>query len=156
MAVIDALDESGTEHTRAGILHALAIYGGKLPANTRILLTSRPLLDIGEALNSNQYNILARSLDDVDNEFTNHDLFLYVSTRLRSPDSTFSSRDLQRLAAKSDGIIEWARLTCDFISSRSGVMRNEAFDEVMSHTPGSGRTPRRNVHRILEGSHQRV
>ena len=40
VVVIDALDESGTEHTRAAILHVLAAYGGELPTNIRILLTS--------------------------------------------------------------------------------------------------------------------
>ena len=57
VVVIDALDESGTERTRAAILHALATYGAKRepPANIRILLASRPLLDIAEVLNNNQH-----------------------------------------------------------------------------------------------------
>ena len=139
VVVIDALDESGTEHTRAPILHVLATYGGKLPANIRILLTSRPLLDIKEALNANQRSIAARSLDG-DNESTIRDIHLYVSSRLRSLGDTFSHWDFQSLAAKSDGVFEWARLACDFVSSRSGVMAKKAFDEIMSHTADSGRT----------------
>ena len=141
VVVIDALDESGMERTRKAILYVLATHGAKLPANVRILLTSRPLLDIVEALNSNQHtSIISRSLDDVDNESTIHDIHLYVSARLKSPGGTFSYQDFQRLAAKSDGVFEWARLACDFISSRNGVMPKKAFDEIMSHTPGSGRT----------------
>ena len=138
VVVIDALDESGTEHTRSIILDVLATYGPELPANIRILLTSRPLSDIREALNANQSSIIARSLDG-DNESTISDIHLYVSTRLKSLD-TFFYQDFQRLAATSNGVFEWARLACDFISSRNGVKPKEAFDEIVSHTPGSGRT----------------
>ena len=138
--VIDALDESGTEHTREAILHVLTVYGAELPANIRILLTSRPLLDIEDALNTDQHGILARSFDSIDIKSTISDIRLYVSTRLRSLGDTFSHQDFQRLAAKSDGVFEWARLACDFISSRNGVIPKEAFDEIMFHTPGSGRT----------------
>ena len=140
VVVIDALDESGTEGTRAAILHILTACGAELPANIRILLTSRPLLDIGEALNTDQHSILVRSLDDIDIKSTISDIHLYVSMRLRSFGDTFSDQDFQRLAAKSDGVFEWARLACDFVSSRNGVTPKEAFDEIMSHTPGSGRT----------------
>ena len=139
VVVIDALDESGTERTRAAILWALSAYGAKLPANVRILLTSRPLSDIGEALNTKQH-ILSRSLDDIDNEFISRDIDLYVSTRLRDVDDTLSKQDFQRLVIKSGGVFEWARLACDFVSLQNGVTPKEAFDEIMSHTPGSGRT----------------
>ena len=139
VVVIDALDESGAERTRVAILHVLATYGVKLPANIRILLASRPLLDIGKELNTNQH-ILARSLDDIDNESIMHDIHLYVSTRLKSIGDVLSDQDFRRLAAKSDGIFEWARLACDFVSARNGIMPKEAFDEIMSHTPGNGRT----------------
>ena len=140
VVVIDALDESGTEHSRNAILHVLATYGAELPANIRILLASRPLLDIGEALSANP-SILTKSLDEIDNESTMRDIHLYVSTRLRSIGDTFSDQDFQQIAAKSDGIFEWARLACDFVSPRNrGVMPKEAFNELMSHTPGNGKT----------------
>ena len=139
VVVIDALDESGTVHTREAILHVLTACVAELPANVRILLTSRPLLDIGKALNANRH-ILARSLDDIDSESTIHDIHVYVSTQLRNLRDIFSHHDFQRLAAKSDGIFEWARLACDFIFSRNGVLPRETFDEIMSHTPGSGGT----------------
>ena len=140
VVIIDGLDESGAEHTREAILHVLTAYGAELPPNIRILLTSRPLLDIGEALNTDQDSILPRSLDRVDTVSAIGDIHLYVVSRLRSLGDTFSHQDLQRLAAKSDGVFEWARLACDFVSSRNGVIPKEAFNEIMSHTPGSGRT----------------
>ena len=137
--VIDALDESGTERTRAAILHVFAIHGTKLPTNMRILLTSRPLFDITETLSSNQHSILSRSLDGIDTASTIRDIHLYVSTRLKSLGDTFSDQDFQSLASKSHGVFEWARLACDFVSLRNGRLPKKAFDEIMSHTPGSGR-----------------
>ena len=50
--VINVLGESGIESTRTAILWILATHDTELPANIRILLTSQPLTDIGEALNT--------------------------------------------------------------------------------------------------------
>jgi len=139
VVVIDALDESGAESTRATVLGVLAAYGAKLPANIRILLTSRPLVDIGEALTTSPH-IYARSLDDIDTELTMRDIHLYVSTRLKTLRVTFTSENFQQLAAKSGGVFEWARLACDFVSPRSGVIPRDRFRQIMSHAPGDGRT----------------
>ncbi|KIM53042.1 hypothetical protein SCLCIDRAFT_1223218 [Scleroderma citrinum Foug A] len=139
VVVIDALDESGAQHTRATVLKILAACGGELPANIRILLTSRPLVDIEEALDTSPH-IYARSLDDIDMELTMRDIYLYVSTRLKSLRDTFSDENLQQLAAKSSGVFEWARLACDFVSPRIGVISKDRFHEIMSHAPGDGRT----------------
>jgi len=139
VVVIDALDESGAEHTRATVLKVLAAYGAELPANIRILLTSRPLVDIEEALNTNPH-IYARSLDAIDTELTMRDIHLYVSTRLNRLRDTFSDENFQQLAVKSGGVFEWARLACDFISPRIGVIPKDRFHDIMSHAPGDGRT----------------
>ena len=139
VVVIDALDESGGERTRATILEVLATYGGELPANIRILLTSRPLVDIEEALNISPH-IYSRSLDAIDTELTVRDIQLYVSTRLKSLRNTFSDENFQQLAVKSSGVFEWARLACDFMSPRIGVIRKDHFHEIMSHAPGGGST----------------
>ena len=139
VVVIDALDESGAERTRATVLEVLAAYGAELPANLRILLTSRPLVDIGEALSTSPH-ICARSLDAVDTELTMRDMHLYVSTRLKSLGDTFSDENFQQLAAKSGGVFEWARLACDFMSPRMGVIPKVRFHEIMSHASGGGRT----------------
>jgi len=139
VVVIDALDESGAERTRVTILEVLAAYGGDLPANIRILLTSRPLPDIVEAL-AHSPRIHARSLDAIDTELTMRDIHLYVSTRLKSLRDTFSDENFQQLAAKSEGVFEWARLACDFISPRIGVISKDRFHEIMSHASGDGRT----------------
>ena len=68
------------------------------------------------------------------------DIHRYISTRLKCISGTFSDEDLQRLAEKSGGVFEWARLACDFVSPRNGIISKESFHEIMSHTPGNGRT----------------
>jgi len=50
VVVIDALDESGVEATRRDILGILAAHDAQLPANIRIVLTSRPIMDIRQTL----------------------------------------------------------------------------------------------------------
>ena len=139
VVVIDALDESGAERTRATVLEVLAAYGAELPANLRILLTSRPLVDIGKALNTCPH-VYARSLDAIGAELTIRDIHFYVSTRLKSLRDPFSDENFQQLAAKSGGVFEWARLACDFMSPRSGVIPRDRFRQIMSHAPGDGRT----------------
>ena len=139
VVVIDALDESGAETTRAPVLAALTARDAQLPANIRILLTSRPLVDIQEALDASQH-VRIRSLDDIDAESTLSDVRLYVSYRLKSPENTFSDADIQQVAVKSGGVFEWARLACDFIFDRTRVIAKRRLDEIMSHTPGGGRT----------------
>ena len=95
VVIIDALDESGAEATRASILNALSAHDRKLPTNIRILLTSRPLMDISEALNVAQH-VYARSLDDIEAELAIADIRLYVSYRLKNLDNAFSDENLQR------------------------------------------------------------
>ena len=135
VVVIDALDESGVEATRTTVLEVFTTKGAELPANVRILLTSRPLADIGEVLSTAEH-VHAMSLDDIDGQLAMGDIHLYVSTRLKKLTSTFSDKDFWRLAEKSGGLFEWARLACDFVFPRVGVIPKKRFDEIMSHTSG--------------------
>ena len=139
LVVIDALDESGAVGMRATVLKVLAVHCGKLPANIQILLTSRPLMDIGEALNTIPH-IRARSLNATDMEVTMRDIYLYVSTHLNSLHDTFTDICFQQLTVKSGGVFKWACLACDFISPRIGAIPKDCFHEIMSHAPGDGRT----------------
>ena len=139
VVVIDALDESGAERTRSTVLKVLAGHNAKLPENLRILLTSRPLADIREVLDVAPH-VRVRSLDDIDTESTIGDIHLYVSDRLKNLGDAFSDENLQQLAAKSDGVFEWARLACDFVSSRIKVIATKRLEEILSQAPGDGRT----------------
>ena len=139
VVVIDALDESGPEWTRSTFLEVLSASDAKLPANLRILLTSRPLADIQEVLNTSPH-VRAKSLDDIDSESTIGDIRLYVSHRLKSLSGTFSNEHFQELATKSDGVFEWARLACDFVSIRIRVIAKKRLEGILSQAPGDGKT----------------
>ena len=139
VVVIDALDESGTESTRKIVLKVLAACDAKLPANMRILLTSRPFMDIWEVLNTAQH-VHARSLDDITVESTMGDIRLYISHRLESLGDTCTDENLQQLSAKSDGVFEWARLACDFVFQRQvRAIAKKRLEEILSQAPGDGR-----------------
>ena len=139
VVVIDALDESGTESTRKIVLKVLAACDAKLPENMRILLTSRPFMDIWEVLNTAQH-VHARSLDDITVESTMGDIRLYISHRLESLGDTCTDENLQQLSAKSDGVFEWARLACDFVFQRQvRAIAKKRLEEVLSQAPGDGR-----------------
>jgi hypothetical protein len=141
LIVIDALDESGDERSREQILHVLA---GKLdssisqlPANVRILITSRPLKDIQESLHGNCH-VHHVSMDDtshVSTESSQHDIRLYISHRLRDLHSHrgFDETHFERLARKSDGLFEWARLACEYIkTNKLGVEPMDQFENLIT------------------------
>ena len=133
--VIDALDESGGDTSRAIVLRILSTQSAKLPENIRILLTSRPLVDVEKVL-LRARSVRVMSLDAIDVDLTTRDIYLYVSTQLRELDGTFSDKDFCQLAAKSGGLFEWARLACDFVYPSMGVIPKKRFKEIMSHTGG--------------------
>jgi len=136
--VIDALDESGAVATRRDILDVLA-HGTRLPSNIRIVLTSRPIMDIKQALLVS-HRVHARSLDDIEAESATRDITHYISTTLKKLGATFSDKDLEQLAAKSNGLFEWARLACDFLRPRFDVEPEDCFREIMSHGADDART----------------
>ena len=133
VVVIDALDESGVDATRRHILNLFATRGGDLPRTIRILLTSRPLVDIRDAL-YNKGHIHARCLDGLHAESTTRDITLYISTQLNEFGARFSPAEAGQLALKSSGLFEWARLACDYLRPGIGVIPRERFGKIMSHS----------------------
>ncbi|KAG6327985.1 hypothetical protein ID866_11104 [Astraeus odoratus] len=146
--VIDALDESGSPHSREHILSILGSKVADLPPNFRILLTSRPLLDIKEALVKARH-VQVTSLDDV---LTGHDIRLYVSNKL-GPVGGIGDIEVRRIVEKSDGLFEWARLACEFIKpSMAGETAKERFDDLMKHGSEDGRLLDSMYHATLESA----
>ncbi|KAG1723457.1 hypothetical protein EDB19DRAFT_352385, partial [Suillus lakei] len=127
LIVIDVLDESGEANSWEQVLHLLA---GKLRtstsqlaellANFRILVTSRPLEDIGNTLYIPSH-VRHISLDDISSTSTESDIQLYISARLEDPLDVFNDAHFKTLAQESDGLFEWARLTCEYIKGTNKV-----------------------------------
>ncbi|KIO10425.1 hypothetical protein M404DRAFT_995614, partial [Pisolithus tinctorius Marx 270] len=140
VVVIDALDESGPETSRRQILGLLkSSEAAHLPANFRILLTSRPLPDIGRVMRDVPH-VKATSLDDVPRELVERDIQLYVSKELdRFPG--IGATEVQNVVKKSDGLFEWARLACEFIKpGKAGETSKERYDNLMALESKEGRT----------------
>src|SRR5882757_8359704 len=73
LIVIDALDESGDPESREQILRLLASRLSDLPANFRVIITSRPLEDIHKYLNTASH-IRHLSMDDISPQSTTNDI----------------------------------------------------------------------------------
>ncbi|KIL54132.1 hypothetical protein M378DRAFT_1061937 [Amanita muscaria Koide BX008] len=133
--VIDALDESDGPLSRSHILSILARDAAKLPSNFRILVTSRPLLDIDEVFR-NASGVRLETMDKLSPLSTKHDIQLYSSWRLTGVEG-FGDQDFTQLAGKSDGLFEWARLACEYIQYAQGVLtKRERFEELMHAEEG--------------------
>ncbi|KAG1784452.1 uncharacterized protein HD556DRAFT_1251305 [Suillus plorans] len=127
LIVIDALDESGEANSQEQILRLLAgklntstSQLSELPANFRILLTSRPLEDIHNTLHAVPH-VHHVSLDAISSASTELDIQLYISHELEDLHHIFNDAHFKALALKSDGLFEWARLACEYIKGTNKV-----------------------------------
>jgi len=174
--VIDALDESGDQVSREVLLSIITKEMSHLPANFRILVTSRPEPDIYKTLKGGK-NVLCKSMDSIDAKANAADISLYIKTQLCDVpglDLEWPNQEWCRLLLNnSDGLFQWAFTACSAIKGSKGALRpterltrfinasqgldslyseilREAFDS--SDSPGSG-------HRALlflpERGHQR-
>ena len=155
LVVIDALDESGEAHSREEILRMLASHVDpltKLPAHFRVLVTSRPLDDIQSSLHGVSH-VRHVSIDDVSLDSAEDDIKCYVSTKLAVLGDIFDGSDFQRLAQKSDGLFEWARLACEHIkgTNRVGLPPRRRFDALLAGTSGKGTRLLDDIYTIVLG-----
>jgi hypothetical protein len=150
LMVIDALDESGQARSREQILHMLAgnvdsfsSERMKLPANLRVLVTSRPLGDIQKSMKGVSH-VRHVSMDDISHvslESSQRDIQVYISGRLNylRDDEGFDDGHFKTLAHKSDGLFEWARLACEYIKGMdfAGVEPMDRFEDLTAGTSES-------------------
>ena len=139
--VIDALDESGGADSRQHILRILAgkldddeSRISKLPPNFRILLTSRPLPDIYDALNG-LVHVQQKSMESISSSLTQRDILHFVSCELSGLNGIQSKEVSASLALTSDGLFEWARLACAYIKGDddAGITAMERFEMVITN-----------------------
>jgi hypothetical protein len=139
--VIDALDETGGADSRQHILRILAgkldddeSRISKLPSNFRILLTSRPLPDIYDALKG-VIHVQQKSMDSIPSSLTQSDILHYVSCELSGLKGIQCKEVSTSLALASDGLFEWARLACAYIKGDddAGITTMERFELVITH-----------------------
>ncbi|KIN98190.1 hypothetical protein M404DRAFT_158233 [Pisolithus tinctorius Marx 270] len=137
--VIDALDESGQEMSRRHILSLLTLTeAAYLPPNVRILVTSRSLPDISYVLGSSAH-VMKLSLDNISLS-TEHDISQFIFYRLGYVNlKHIGSMERGRIAHKSSGLFEWARLACEFLKlDVPGQTAKERFDMLIAIQSGEG------------------
>jgi hypothetical protein len=142
LIVIDALDESGDEDSRQGILSILANRAAELPSNFRILVTARAEQDILAALDEKPY-VISKRMDTVDATSTVHDISRLVQTRLgdiSTLERRWPNNEWCRLLVEhSEGVFQWASTACRFIrgDGESGLDPVEQMDVLLSSTSRS-------------------
>ncbi|KAG6333112.1 hypothetical protein ID866_5978 [Astraeus odoratus] len=120
--IIDALDECHDEG-RKKILHILASIPVDHLMNLRILLSSRSLVDIWDAL-GNTGHVKIESLDTISVDSAKSDVLCYITRKLQNLRPPLREEELEQLATKSDGLFEWARMASDliFLWSRCNIV----------------------------------
>ncbi|KIK19253.1 hypothetical protein PISMIDRAFT_156464, partial [Pisolithus microcarpus 441] len=137
--VIDALDESGQDSWRRHILSFLASAEAADLTKVRVLLTSRALPDI-KAVLSGASHIKALCLDDVPTELVQRDVTLFVSKELVHLKEV-GSTEIQQIVRKSNGLFEWARLACEFLSRNTfGLTVKERLESLIAIQSEGGKT----------------
>ena len=132
LIVIDGLDESDDAHFQEQILRMLVSTPLKpLPKNFRIIVTSRPLEGITNAL-LNASHVRRISMDDIPNVSTERDIQRYINTKL-----TYNDGGIERLAQKSDGLFKWAQLACEYVidAKKVGATPIEHFKDLLVGPP---------------------
>ena len=113
--VIDALDESGDAKTREDLLGELANKTKALPANFRILLTSRPEPDI-ESVFRICTDVVVKRMQNLLSSSTEGDLRSYIHRRLSHPNlDDIGDECMRTLVSKCEGLFQWASVACEFI-----------------------------------------
>lgn len=123
VVVLDALDECGNTKTRQNFLEILSQESVHLHKVLRIIITSRPEIDIKKQLSS-QPHVLARELDITSDDNVG-DVKAYIRKRMAAiqqdnaclslPPNWPGDVRLSDLSARASGLFIWASVACNFI-----------------------------------------
>ena len=116
LVVIDALDESGDAIGAHGLHRFLADNLSSLPANFRVLITSRPEHGIESAFLAAKSVAIKYMSDPELATRSQPDILSYLQKRL---EERLSSHDLEQygeaLAKRAEGLFQWASVACGYI-----------------------------------------
>ncbi|CAE6438652.1 unnamed protein product [Rhizoctonia solani] len=149
LIIIDALDESGPPSERADFLSALVQEAPLLPSTVKIMLTSKPSLDISEALD----RLSASSFDneafgcyrltfDVYGQATRSDISKYITHSFRVIAQNLRSKGLalpepwpsdiqrKRLTGRANGLFLWISIAATYVDNSENPQR--ALEELLA------------------------
>ena len=121
LIVLDGLDECGTPELRQSLLDVLRYGLPTLPANFRILITSRPGADIASLISSPSFLTI---LLDRHSDESKVDIYTYIkyqfeemksSGRMKVPDDCEWDHSIRILAESADGLFIWASTAVKFV-----------------------------------------
>ncbi|PAV22987.1 nucleotide-binding-oligomerization-domain like receptor [Pyrrhoderma noxium] len=121
LIVLDALDECGTPEHRQSLLDVLRDRLSSLPANFRILITSRPEEDIAPLISDP--SSLTVTIDQHSHK-SKVNVYAYIkfefdqmrsSRKLTVPDNREWDNNLRRLSESADGLFIWASTAVRFV-----------------------------------------
>jgi hypothetical protein len=149
LIIIDALDESGAAIGKNGLHTFLAQRLIDLPANFRILITSRPENGIEHAF-ANARSIRTLYMDDAELAAnTEQDIGMYLRNEL--PEEVFKEHG-EKLATAAEGLFQWVAVASGFINSRAsrGINMKKRVHRLLGHSQGHDRKG------LLDGLYEEV
>ncbi|KIJ39234.1 hypothetical protein M422DRAFT_175550 [Sphaerobolus stellatus SS14] len=132
--IIDALDESGDEATRAALLSILVKEAHKLPSNFCFLVTSRTFPDIKEKMDTAE-GLISKDIATVE---VKQDIAAYFQFHLHELDATYFNQDqISLLVERAGGLFQWAFLAFKFIkaSGYGGHTSKQQFEDLARMEP---------------------
>ncbi|KAF8729839.1 hypothetical protein AX14_005937 [Amanita brunnescens Koide BX004] len=137
--IVDALDECGSEADRKILLQALSKGFSDLPSFIRIMVLSRPELDIQHVLGSHSH-VRPYPLD-IDTATNKHDVFEFIRYRLeeirikggRFGDHWPGDDKIRSLANRAGGLFIWASTACLYIGE--GYAPEQRLSELINKQP---------------------
>ncbi|GJJ10633.1 hypothetical protein Clacol_004860 [Clathrus columnatus] len=133
LIVVDALDESGDPSSRQDLLRVFEKEISFLPANVRILVTSRPENDIMLTFNKLQSHIRTKMMDTIPESESKRDILTYFKANLHG--DYFRDAQLKHLAGLSQGLFQWAYLASQFLNgfgNSAGLTVTERYEDLIN------------------------
>ena len=137
--IIDALDECGSQADRKILMQALSKSLSSLPSFIRVMIVSRPELDIQRALESHSH--LRPYPLDIDTATNRHDVLEFIRYRLeeiRIKDGYLGNLwpgddKIRSLANRAGGLFVWASTACLYIGE--GCAPKQRLSELLNKQP---------------------
>ena len=137
--IIDALDECGSEADRKKLMQALSKGFSNLPSFLRIIVISRPELDIQRTLGSHLH--LRQYPLDIDSVANKDDILEFIRHRLQEirikdgylGDHWPGDNKISSLANSAGGLFIWASTACIYIED--GYAPDERLTELVNKQP---------------------
>jgi hypothetical protein len=152
LVVIDALDESGDATGKHGLHRFLADNLSSLPANFRVLITSRPEHGIESAFLAAESVMIKHMNDHELAAQTQPDILAFLQKML---EERLSSHDLEQygeaLAKRAEGLFQWAAVACGYILEPRLVRSRKGRIEQLLNPTAHGQDPLTDLYKgVLE------